>query len=652
MEIITMKLASLHTGQDLILNNVPYRLIRMLEDGQCQLERKSDLALSSYSKQELLGFLSTGQLVLCGQQSLIATTENDLRFDCDLSAYPEAIQQQVFYRFNYVKKADELYGENVTCQGLSRVIKSVAQECNDPHPPSPLTVYRWWKRWIKADRSITVLIKNKRGPKNKRRIIRELAQEAQQLIEEIYLKREGGSIQDVYDALDRKIRALNSSRNTPIPTPSRATVYRYIATYDQHLVMAARKGKQAADRHYRATGKGPEPEYILERAEVDHTPLDLLIIDDVTGLTIGRPTVTFIIDRYSRLPLGFEVGFEPPSELAVMRALRRAILPKTYVAQEYSEVENEWLAYGIPSNLVCDNGLEFHSHQLRRMCAELNIELTFCPKKQPHYKGAIERFLGTFNRQVSHKVEGTTFSNIEQRGDYDADKSACLTLAEFKKLLHVWLIDVYIQTPHKSLGITPALAWKDGLKMIEPVLPESKEKLDLILSIQKSRQLNHEGVQLKGLMYNSSELATLRKLGIAKVNIRINSEDLGEIWVFDEHQGDYLRVPCTYAEYASKLTLAQHLLIRQHNNQTNAERVDIDLYQRGKDKLRQLIEEVSNSKKLSKRKKAARYKTEGLNLAAFSSNTLPEKVSEQSDKDYRTDDIPDFDVDSKETDHV
>ncbi|MGZ8906687.1 MAG: Mu transposase C-terminal domain-containing protein [Methylobacter sp.] len=634
------------------MRNVPYRLIRMLEDGQCQLERKSDLSLSSFSKQELLAFIGTGELILCGQQIVTTTSENNQRLDSDLSAYPEAIQQQVHYRLQYLKRAEQFCGENVTCQGLSRVIKLVVQECNDPRPPSALTVYLWWKRWIKADRSVTALIKKQRGPKHKRRIVKELEQLVQQLIDEIYLKSEGGSIQDVYDALKHKIKALNINRNIPLRVPGKATFYRYVKTYDEYLVMAARKGKQAADRHCRATGKGLEPQYILERAEVDHTPLDLLIIDDVTGLTIGRPTVTFIIDRYSRLPLGFEIGFEPPSELAVMRALRHAIMPKTYVSQEYPEVENEWLAYGIKVNLVCDNGLEFHAHQLRRMCAELNIELTFCPKKQPHYKGAIERFLGTFNRQLSHRVEGTTFSNIEQKGDYDAEKSACLTLVEFKKLLHVWLVDVYIQAPHKSLGITPALAWKDGLKIIEPVLPESKEKLDLILSIQKSRQLNHEGVQFKGLMYNSTELATLRKRGVVKVNIRINSEDLGEIWMFDEHQGDYFRVPCTYPEYANKLTLAQHLLIRQHANQTNAERVDVDLYLRGKEKLRQLIAEVSNSKKISQRKKAARYNTDELQQVPFSSNSLPEKVNKKSDKDYRTDDIPDFDVDSKETDHV
>lgn len=632
------------------MNNVPYRLIRILEDGQCQLERKSDLALSSYSKQELLGFIGTGELILCGQQTVTTASENNRRLDSDLATFPEQTQKEALCRLKYLKKAEELFGGQVKYQGLSKVIMLVAQDLKDQNPPSAITIYRWWKRWIKEDRSILALIKKRRGPKYSRLITNDLEQEAQKLIEEIYLKSEGGSIKDVYDALEYKIGALNFNRNTPITMPSSATVYRYMQTYDQHLIMAARKGKQAADRHFRATGKGPEPEYILERTEVDHTPLDLLIIDDETCLTIGRPTVTFIIDRFSRLPLGFEIGFEPPSELAVMRALRHAILPKTFVSQVYPEVENKWLAYGIPVNLVCDNGLEFHSHQLRRMCGELNIELTFCPKKQPQYKGAIERFLGTFNSQLSHKVEGTTFSNIEQRGDYDSENSACLTLTEFKKLLHVWLIDVHIQAPHKSLGITPALVWKDGLKIIEPILPESKEKLDLILAIQNSRKLNHEGLQFKGLMFNSAELATLRKRGVAEVNLRINPEDLGAIWVFDEHQGDYFKVPCTYLEYASKLTLAQHLLIRQHAKQTNAERVDMGLYLRGKEKLRLLIAEVSKSKKLSQRKKAARYKTKGLDQAAYSSNTLPQNVKQQSDEDYWIGDIPDFDVDSKEDD--
>ena len=40
-----MKLASLHTGLHLTLNDVPFMISRILEGGECYLERKSDLAL-------------------------------------------------------------------------------------------------------------------------------------------------------------------------------------------------------------------------------------------------------------------------------------------------------------------------------------------------------------------------------------------------------------------------------------------------------------------------------------------------------------------------------------------------------------------------------------------------------------------------------
>ena len=184
-----------------------------------------------------------------------------------------------------------------------------------------------------------------------------------------------------------------------------------------------------------------------------------MVVDDHTGRTLGRPSVTFIIDRFSRMPLGFEIGFDGCSELAVMAALRHAILPKTSLKTECPEVENEWPAYGIPATLVCDNGLEFHAHQLRRMCAELNIALTFCPKKQPHYKGAIERFLGTFNRQLSHRIPGTTFSNINERGEYSAEKNAWLTLSDIKKLLLLWITDIYNHSINRLTNKNPIELW-------------------------------------------------------------------------------------------------------------------------------------------------------------------------------------------------
>jgi len=53
---------------------------------------------------------------------------------------------------------------------------------------------------------------------------------------------------------------------------------------------------------------GPAPTEILERVEIDHTVLDLFLVDVDDRLPIGRPTLTTALDVYSgftqRVPAG------------------------------------------------------------------------------------------------------------------------------------------------------------------------------------------------------------------------------------------------------------------------------------------------------------------------------------------------------------
>lgn len=272
--------------------------------------------------------------------------------------------------------------------------------------------------------------------------------------------------------------------------------------------------------------------HILERVEVDHTTLDIMVFNENTKQVDGRPTLTALIDVYSRMILGIEIGFEPPSQLSVMRALKNSILPKNIKREEKLD-KHDWPAYGIPITLVCDNGMKFHAKDLRRMCAELNIELIFCPKQQPHYKGHIERFMGTLNRQVCHLIQGTTFSNITMRGDYNSIDSATITLSELRQLVELWITTDYIQSPHKGIFTTPIKKWQEGLLILPPRLPESAEYLNFILTIEFERLLSHEGIQFEHLFYNSHEIKTLRILygDQRKIKCRYDPENLGDIWV-------------------------------------------------------------------------------------------------------------------------
>lgn len=401
---------------------------------------------------------------------------------------------------------------------------------------------------------------------------------------------------------------LNGLRLKPLTFPSRAQFYRILDQIDKYDAMAAREGKRVADKHFRATGAGAVTHHILERVEVDHTPLDVIVINERTGLADGRPTLTLLLCRHSRMILGFSIGFEPPSELSVMRALRHAILSKAYVKEQYPDIHHEWPAYGIPHTLICDNGLEFHSHQLRRVCAELNIELQFCPKQQPHYKGAVERFLGTLNRAVCHRIPGTTFSNIAHRGDYNSADMARITLADLKSLIHEWVIDIYHQEVHRTTHRMPSAMWTDGLGMVEPMLPESLMQLNLILTKETTRRLSHQGVQVHHLFYNSAELGLLRIRSNARydVSVRYDPEDMGAVWVYDELQGDYIHVPCTNPDYAEGLTLRQHDQILKDTKQRGLDEQDQEELLESKARFQQKIEQLSRNKLIRERKKAAR----------------------------------------------
>ena len=56
------------------------------------------------------------------------------------------------------------------------------------------------------------------------------------------------------------------------------------------------------------------------------------------------------------------------------------------------------------------------------------------PPGMPHFGGIIERLIGTMMQMV-HELPGTTFSNPGERGEYDSDGTAVLTVAELKRWL-------------------------------------------------------------------------------------------------------------------------------------------------------------------------------------------------------------------------
>jgi putative transposase len=171
------------------------------------------------------------------------------------------------------------------------------------------------------------------------------------------------------------------------------------------------------------------------------------------------------------------------------------------------------------------------------------------------------------NHDLIQGNPGTTFSNILERDDYNPNQHAVVMLSTFRELLHKWIVDVYLQTPHRGIRDTPAHRWHSERRDLPPPLPLSAAELDIVLGMTAQRVVFHYGIELEGLKYNGPELGELRRrVGTAvKVELTFDPGDLGHINVVDPQRGTYIFVPAVDQAYANCLSLWQNRVIRRYS---------------------------------------------------------------------------------------
>src|SRR6202789_1290414 len=182
----------------------------------------------------------------------------------------------------------------------------------------------------------------------------------------------------------------------------------------------------------------PRSRKALEIVQMDHTLVDIMVVDEVLRQSMGRPWITVAFDIATRVVLGFALRVEPPSATSVGLALAMACLPKEQWLKE-RHLDLIWTSFGVPELVHVDNGKEFHSLALTRGCERHGISLEYRPPGRPQYGGHIERYLGTLMRRI-HGVPGTTMSNVKARGRYHSEKHATLSLRE----LEAWVRSTFV----------------------------------------------------------------------------------------------------------------------------------------------------------------------------------------------------------------
>lgn len=628
---------SFRRGMHVEFRGREYVIEQRLPNGDIKLKDIVFDESESKAQGELLDALFDGQLEFLGDSRETSAIQRKRvkSFVDDIAMLESADPRKIEFkrRLAYIKRIQAAKLTVFNAATLDPIIGQVHGEIKDikSRPCWKTVYYRWFVPFIISGddvRAFVPLYKRSGNRKRKftgsqkrkgqkfseveKRKAEEVAAVVSGVIDEEFMNDQRLSVAEVYNKLEQRIAEVNQFRdvNDRLPIPHPDSIYNIISNMDEYEKDKARYGKLYAEQKHAQRKRGPRPTRPLERVEIDHTKLDLFIIDAETRLPVGRPTITVVIDKYSRMILGFHVGFDPPGYLSVMLCLLHAITPKKYVETDFPSIENKWNTYGIPEQIIVDNAPEFYSEDFDDACNQLGMLPSYSPVKHPWYKASIERFFGTQNRRLLHNQPGTTFSNVIAKGDYDPKKNALISFDAFMEILHIWIVDVYSQDFHRGLGDIPAQVWDKGVKEFPPILPRRKQELRVLLGKIEQRKISRSGIKLFNLTYNDDRLALLRReLKGKKARLKINPDDLSIIYVNNPRDDSYIPVFAEDREYTKGLSLWQHEVIQNYVRKSLRSRINRDSLRRAKKKIQTIVDqEWLQSDKASTRVRMARWK--------------------------------------------
>jgi putative transposase len=340
-----------------------------------------------------------------------------------------------------------------------------------------------------------------------------------------------------------------------IEPPKEITIYKLLDRIDEQVKAKMRDGKIGEEK-FRAVDRGFSDEealYPLHIVEIDHTELDIDVLDDRSFYNLGRPWITLGIDVFSRMVWCMYISFEPPSANRVRKTLQHGLFMKK--SKERFNTRNEWCIHGIPSTIMLDNGPEFKSVEVKRMINEtMHSNVRYRPVKTPRYGGTIERLFGTINSKLIHRLDGTRKSSPKDLGDYDPDKEAALTLSNLEEILTRYITDIYHYEVHKGLPLDsdrPIVRYFDGLKKVglpEFIAEEDEKFYRIELLPTTMKPYTRDGIRLDNRMYSSAELSYLISDRNTKYKIKYDIDDISYIYLLPPGSDEYIKV---YASYPS-----------------------------------------------------------------------------------------------------
>ncbi|RQP34992.1 Mu transposase C-terminal domain-containing protein [Burkholderia ubonensis] len=338
-----------------------------------------------------------------------------------------------------------------------------------------------------------------------------------------------------------------------------------------------------ADQHV----SGPGDAFVI-----DATIADVYLVSQFDRtLIVGRPTIYFAVDVFSRLIVGVYVGFEHPSWMAAMMLLVNVVTPKVAFCAQYGVeiTEDKWPSHFLSSRILGDKG-EMMAVQAGPLIVEnLATKIENAPSGRPDFKSYVERRFGIVPSKFKAVVPGYVEKDFNERGARDYRLDAALDINEFTELI-IWSVlqcnaapITDFPTPPDMVAAekapTPIALWQHGVSTRSGTLRSfSIDEVRRSVLPRATATVTHRGISFYGVFYECP--TAVRQDWFVKardaswrVTVAFDPRDLGIIWLCEGGSFEECTTRGTNSkefDFSGK-TLAEHLDLKARDGENIAE---------------------------------------------------------------------------------
>lgn len=570
-------LPQLNTGDSVVTDAIWFEEFHR-DETTLTLKRMGGPGLRSFTAVEFWKEWEAGRLTIVRRESTTAPHRIARNAARAFDGFSKEQQAEMLRRLDYVTACERFFGRRLYTKrpdtGFKRIAKIVARYRRGVaakqakkktsqlglESVSGSTLRDWWKLWCLSGRRIGALAPNtdKRGSRETT-IDKAVVKIIEETVWDSWMVPERPPLTIVHDLICSRVGDLPFHHEPP----SESTVRRWIAdNIDEYTQTFYRWNKEEADHRFRVTRNVPVPTLPLEVVEFDDTPLDLMLVDE-NGANPKRAYLTAAKCILTGMVTGWYLGPEAPSYVTVMKALLMSIKSKDDIVHQ-AGCMSAYPVLGVPAMIKVDNGPGYRSLSLAAACGQLQIDLRYVPVKKPKLKGKIERFFGEVSRDFCSIFPGRTFSNVEERGDYDSEGNARMMLPQARLLFARWVVDIHHNRPNaRSFGQTPLQRWNSFSGAAVRMPPEASDLLAMT-SLIVNRTIGPDGVHFMGLLFGTTDelmgLKRTKHLGQAWL-VKVNPEDISRIFILNEETESWETLTCRHPKLVEDLTLGDWIRV-------------------------------------------------------------------------------------------